>query len=107
MPITPKTGSAFMRAFRMPSFATCTTVLKPLRVSGMPLDVAPPRTTRFGSPLSRVHWVEQELVCEVQFPTWTADGLLRQVSYQGLRADKPARDVRRPRAEPRRVGKRT
>jgi bifunctional non-homologous end joining protein LigD len=64
----------------------------------MPLDVPPPRTSRFGSPLvlSRVHWVEPELVAEVTFLTWTDDGLLRQVVYQGLREDKPARDVRRP-----------
>jgi DNA ligase D-like protein (predicted ligase) len=73
--------------------------LQPLRISKMPLDVEPPRTTRFGTPLelSRVHWVKPELVCEVEFLTWTADGLLRQVSYQGLRAVKPAREVRRPR----------
>jgi bifunctional non-homologous end joining protein LigD len=73
--------------------------LQPLRISKMPLDVAPPRKTRFGSPLelSRVHWVKPQLVCEVEFLTWTADGLLRQVSYQGLRADKPAKDVRHPR----------
>jgi len=27
---------------------------------------------------------------------WTADRLLRQVSYQGLREDRPAKDVRNP-----------
>ncbi len=73
-------------------------LLQPLRIAKMPLDVAPPRTTRFGTPLvlSRVHWVRPKLVCEVNFLTWTADGLLRQVAYQGLREDKPAKDVRRP-----------
>jgi bifunctional non-homologous end joining protein LigD len=45
--------------------------------------------------LSRVHWVRPELVAEVKFLTWTQDGLLRQVIYQGLREDKPAREVRR------------
>jgi ATP-dependent DNA ligase len=65
----------------------------------MPLVVPPPRASRFGGPLvlSRVHWVRPELVCEVTFLTWSGDGLLRQVSYQGLREDKPARNVRRPR----------
>jgi ATP-dependent DNA ligase len=64
----------------------------------MPLDVPPPRTSRFGSPLvlSRVHWVRPELVAEVKFLTWTADKLLRQVVYEGLREDKPAAEVRRP-----------
>jgi len=73
-------------------------LLQPLRVPKMPLDALPPRKTRFGSPLelSRVHWVRPELVCEVTYLTWTADGLLRAVSYQGLRGDKPAKEVRRP-----------
>jgi ATP-dependent DNA ligase len=55
------------------------------------------RSTRFGSPLvlSRVHWVRPELVAEVKFLAWTEDNLLRQVVYEGLREDKPARDVRR------------
>jgi bifunctional non-homologous end joining protein LigD len=72
--------------------------LEPLAASRMPLDVPPPRTSRFGSPLvlSRVHWLRPELVAEVTFLTWTDDGLLRQVVYQGLREDKPAREVMRP-----------
>jgi DNA ligase D-like protein (predicted ligase) len=71
--------------------------LQPLSVAKMPLDVPPPRSTRFGSPLvlSRVHWVRPELVAEVKFLTWTEDNLLRQTVYEGLRADKPAKEVRR------------
>jgi bifunctional non-homologous end joining protein LigD len=72
--------------------------LQPLATDKMPLDVPPPRTSRFGSPLvlSRVHWVRPELVTEVKFLTWTDDNLLRQVVYEGLREDKPAAEVRRP-----------
>jgi bifunctional non-homologous end joining protein LigD len=64
----------------------------------MPLDIPPPRDSRFGSPLtlSRVHWVRPELVAEVKFLTWTEDNLLRQVVYEGLREVKPAADIRRP-----------
>ena len=71
--------------------------LQPLAIDKMPLDVPPPRSTRFGSPLvlSRVHWVRPELVAEVKFLTWTEDNLLRQVVYEGLREDKPAAEVRR------------
>jgi DNA ligase D-like protein (predicted ligase) len=74
--------------------------LEPLAAPEMPLDVLPPRASRFGSPLvlSRVHWLRPELVAEVTFLTWTDDGLLRHVVYQGLREDKPARQVVRPRA---------
>lgn len=70
-------------------------VLKPLQVQKMPLDKTPPRETRFGTPLelSRVHWVRPEIVVEVTYLTWTEAGLLRAVSYQGQREDKPAREV--------------
>jgi ATP-dependent DNA ligase len=70
--------------------------LEPLAIDTMPLDQAPPRDSRFGRPLElrRVHWAKPELVAEVTFLTWTNDGLLRQVVFQGLREDKPAREVR-------------
>jgi bifunctional non-homologous end joining protein LigD len=72
--------------------------LQPLATPRMPLDKPPPRDSRFGSPLtlSRVHWVRPELVAEVKYLTWTEDNLLRQVVYEGLREDKPPKDVRRP-----------
>jgi len=39
--------------------------------------------------------VRPELVIEVAFLAWTDEGLLRQVTYQGIREDKPASEVRR------------
>ena len=69
--------------------------LQPLPIDKMPLEVSPPRTSRFGSPLvlSRVHWVRPELVAEVKFLTWTEDNLLRQVVYEGLREDTGGRSA--------------
>jgi bifunctional non-homologous end joining protein LigD len=40
-------------------------------------------------------WVQPKYVCEVKFATWTADNLVRQASFQGLREDKPAKQVTR------------
>jgi DNA ligase D-like protein (predicted ligase) len=76
--------------------------VQPLATAEMPLDVSPPRDSRFGSSLvlSRVHWVRPELVAEVKYLTWTEDNLLRQVVYEGLREDKPAAEVRRAAPHP-------
>ncbi len=43
-------------------------------------------------------WVEPEVVCEVEFTEWTPDGRLRHPSFQGVREDKPARQVGRDHA---------
>jgi bifunctional non-homologous end joining protein LigD len=43
------------------------------------------------------HWVRPQLVAEIGFAEWTADGRVRHPSMQGLRADKVARDVVRER----------
>ncbi len=42
-----------------------------------------------------VHWVEPEVVVEVEFTEWTEAGKLRHPRYQGLRADKDPLEVRR------------
>jgi bifunctional non-homologous end joining protein LigD len=41
------------------------------------------------------HWVRPELVAAIAFTEWTADGRLRHPSFQGLRPDKKAAEVRR------------
>ncbi len=46
-----------------------------------------------GDPPRDAHWVKPELVAEIGFAEWTRDGKLRQPRYQGLRDDKPAREV--------------
>ncbi|GAB3567587.1 hypothetical protein GCM10027445_16090 [Amycolatopsis endophytica] len=56
------------------------------------------RTSPFASPVPReyarnAHWVEPELVGEVEFRQWTSDGRLRAPSWRGLRPDREPEDV--------------
>jgi bifunctional non-homologous end joining protein LigD len=66
--------------------------LRPLRRDTSPFREVPkmPKVRK-----SDVIWVEPKLVAEVEFAEWTHDGRLRAPSYQGLREDKAAEDVRR------------
>ena len=48
-------------------------------------------TPRLPSPV----WVEPDVVAEIEFSEWTADGVLRQPVFLGLRTDKEPGDVTR------------
>ncbi len=70
--------------------------LKALRRKSSPFASVPTAARRGAC------WVDPELVAQVNFSEWTADGRMRHPSFQGLREDKPAGEVvrERPRASP-------
>jgi bifunctional non-homologous end joining protein LigD len=41
-----------------------------------------------------ISWIKPSILCEVAFTEWTNDGRIRHPSFQGLREDKNARDVK-------------
>ncbi|MCB9867977.1 MAG: DNA ligase D, partial [Phycisphaerales bacterium] len=63
--------------------------LRKLERKTPPTDEAPPRADA-----RQARWVTPQLVAEVEFTEWTSDGRLRHPSFQGLRADKEAADVK-------------
>ena len=66
-----------------------------------PLATTQPGLTRAEAPgLPRlewesIHWIQPVLLCEVSFAEWTADGRVRHPSFEGLRQDKKAREVKK------------
>jgi bifunctional non-homologous end joining protein LigD len=46
-----------------------------------------------GPLMSEMHWTRPELVAQIRFVEWTAEGRLRHAAFLGLRPDKSARAV--------------
>jgi len=68
-------------------------LLSPLVREQSPFAKALPAAER-----RNLRFVEPELVGEVEFRNWTADGVLRHASFRGLREDKPAAEIVREEA---------
>ena len=83
---TGHTGTGFNEK----ELARVMALLNPLETKTCPFKVKPKTN-------ERPHWVRPELVAQIKFTEWTADGKLRHPVYLGLRDDKKATDVRRDR----------
>jgi bifunctional non-homologous end joining protein LigD len=76
--------------------------LVPLECERSPFagDAAPPSGRWSRRNAGQERWVEPRLVAEVTFAEWTPDEQIRHATFEGLRIDKPAEQVRRELARP-------
>ena len=79
--------------FTMKSARALTDKLEPLAVDKPVLNRAAMSGTGAGE-FNAIHWVKPVLLCEVTFTEWTEDGHIRHPSFQGLREDKKAAEVK-------------
>ena len=45
-------------------------------------------------PKATATWLKPELVCEVAYAELTSDGVMRHPSFEGMRIDKNAKDIK-------------
>lgn len=74
--------------------------LEPLRTEECPFADLPTGRSRWGGGITAEEmrefvWTRPELIAQIRFVEWTAEGRLRHAAFLGLRTDKSASDVRR------------
>ncbi len=71
---------------------------KPLITGKIPFNYTPdvnkPSRFRPHPPKAKATWLKPELVCEVAFAEITSDGVMRHPSFEGMRIDKNAKDIK-------------
>jgi len=72
-------------------------LFKPLVIKTPPFEELPdinkPSRFRPNPPHAVATWLKPQLVCEVSFAEMTSDGVMRHPSFEGMRADKDAKQV--------------
>ncbi|MCG2617018.1 DNA ligase D [Terrimonas sp. NA20] len=92
---TGKIGTGFTQAQQKDMIK----LFKPITVNKSPFttepDVNKPSRFRPDPPKAKATWLKPALVCEVSYREVTTDGVMRHPSFEGMREDRNARDVKR------------
>lgn len=74
-------------------------LFRPLIIKSSPFDTVPdinkPSRFRPTPPKALAKWLKPDLVCEVSYREVTGDGVMRHPSFEGMRSDKDAKNVRK------------
>ncbi|HEV7780731.1 MAG TPA: DNA ligase D [Chitinophagaceae bacterium] len=93
-----KVGTGFNEKMQ----AEMMTKMKKLATTKVPFtevpDVDKPSRFRPNPPKAKVTWLKPQLVCEVSYTEITGDGVMRHPSFEGMRTDKKAKDVKKEKA---------
>ena len=92
---TGKIGTGFSDKLQMELL----NLFKPLIREKTPFENKPninkPSRFRPEPPHAQAVWLKPELVCEVSFTEMTSDGVMRHPSFEGMRVDKKAKEVKK------------
>jgi bifunctional non-homologous end joining protein LigD len=79
-----RVGTGFSQDEAVKLFLT----LEKAKIGKMPLAAPPPKEAQKG-----VQWVDPQIVVQVDYHAWPADGLIRHTTYRGVREDKEPREI--------------
>jgi bifunctional non-homologous end joining protein LigD len=97
---TGKIGTGFSQALQKDLLQRFRRLVRKTSPFAVAPDINKPSRFRPDPPEAKAVWLKPELLCEVSFREMTDDGVMRHPSFEGMREDKRAREVRMEKAEP-------
>lgn len=91
---TGKIGTGFNQAMQKQLMATFKPLIRKTCPFAQVPDINKPSRFRPNPPQAKATWLKPALVCEVSYVEMTEDGVMRHPSFEGMRTDKKAAEVK-------------